>query len=29
MPRISYFFGIVIRMFYNEHLPPHLRRFTQ
>lgn len=23
MPRISYFFGIVIRMFYNEHLPPH------
>ncbi len=23
MPRISYFFGIVICMFYNEHLPPH------
>jgi hypothetical protein len=23
MPRISYFFGIVIPMFYNEHLPPH------
>jgi hypothetical protein len=23
MPRISYFFGVVIRMFYNEHLPPH------
>ena len=22
MPRISYFFGIVIRMFYNDHLPP-------
>jgi hypothetical protein len=23
MPRISEFFGIVIRMFYNDHLPPH------
>ena len=23
MPRISAFFGIVIRMFYNDHLPPH------
>jgi hypothetical protein len=23
MPRISYFFGIVVRMFYNEHMPPH------
>ena len=23
MPRISYFFGIVIRMYYDEHLPPH------
>ena len=23
MPRISYFFGIVIRMFYNDHPPPH------
>jgi hypothetical protein len=23
MPRISVFFGIVIRMFYNDHAPPH------
>jgi len=23
MPAISIFFGIVIRMFYNDHEPPH------
>ncbi len=23
MPRISAFFGIVMRMFYNDHFPPH------
>lgn len=23
MPTISTFFGIIIRMFYNEHAPPH------
>lgn len=23
MPVISMFFGIVIKMFYNEHNPPH------
>jgi len=23
MPEISRFFGIVIRMYYNEHMPPH------
>ena len=23
MPRVSKFFGIVIRMFYNDHPPPH------
>jgi hypothetical protein len=23
MPRISAFFGIVVRMFYNDHAPPH------
>ena len=23
MPTISEFFGIVIRMFFNEHAPPH------
>lgn len=23
MPEISRFYGIVIRMFYNEHFPPH------
>jgi len=24
MPEISRFFGIVIRMYYNDHAPPHL-----
>jgi uncharacterized protein DUF4160 len=23
MPRISEFFGIVIYMYYNDHMPPH------
>jgi hypothetical protein len=23
MPQISNFFGIIIKMFYNEHSPPH------
>ena len=23
MPRISHFFGILIYMYYNDHLPPH------
>ncbi len=23
MPEISRFYGIVIRMFYNDHFPPH------
>jgi hypothetical protein len=23
MPEISRFFGIVIRMYYNDHAPPH------
>lgn len=23
MPEISRFYGIVIRMYYNDHLPPH------
>ena len=23
MPYVSMFFGIIIRMFYNEHNPPH------
>ncbi len=23
MPRISEFFGLVIYMYYNDHLPPH------
>lgn len=23
MPRISEFFGIVIYMYYNDHIPPH------
>lgn len=24
MPIISQFFGIIVRMFYNEHNPPHI-----
>ena len=24
MPEISRFFGIIIRMFYDDHNPPHL-----
>ncbi len=24
MPRISQFFGILIYMYYNDHMPPHL-----
>jgi hypothetical protein len=23
MPTISVFYGIIIRMFFNEHMPPH------
>lgn len=23
MPTISTFYGIIIRMFYNDHVPPH------
>jgi hypothetical protein len=23
MPTISFFYGIVIRMFFNDHAPPH------
>ena len=23
MPRISQFFGILIYMYYNDHMPPH------
>jgi hypothetical protein len=23
MPRVSQFFGIVVYMYYNDHLPPH------
>jgi uncharacterized protein DUF4160 len=23
MPRVSQFFGIVIYMYYNDHMPPH------
>lgn len=24
MPEISRFYGIIIKMFYNEHNPPHI-----
>ena len=27
MPEISRFFGIVIKMFFNEHNPPHFHAF--
>jgi hypothetical protein len=23
MPQVCYFFGIVIRMYYSDHIPPH------
>lgn len=23
MPRISYFYGVAVSMFYNDHAPPH------
>ncbi|WP_457571427.1 DUF4160 domain-containing protein [Desulfovulcanus sp.] len=29
MPYISIFFGIVIKMFYNEHNPPHFHAYYQ
>lgn len=27
MPEISRFYGIIIKMFYNEHNPPHIHVF--
>jgi hypothetical protein len=27
MPQISYFFGISIRMFFDEHNPPHFHAY--
>jgi len=27
MPTISQFFGIVIRMYYNDHAPPHFHAY--
>jgi len=27
MPEISRFYGIVIRMFYDDHNPPHFHAF--
>jgi hypothetical protein len=27
MPEISRFFGIVIRMYFNDHVPPHFHAF--
>jgi len=29
MPEISRFFGIVVRMFYDEHNPPHIHAVYQ
>ncbi|MCY4644560.1 MAG: DUF4160 domain-containing protein [Bacteriovoracales bacterium] len=29
MPLISYFFGIRIRMFWDDHSPPHFHAFYQ
>jgi hypothetical protein len=29
MPTISFFFGIVIQMYWREHNPPHLHAFYQ
>ena len=27
MPLLSMFYGIVVRMFWNDHLPPHFHAF--
>lgn len=27
MPQISYFLGVIIRMFYRDHNPPHFHAF--
>ncbi len=29
MPEISRFFGIIIRMYYDEHNPPHFQLSTK
>ena len=29
MPTISWFYGIAIRVFYNDHSPPHFHAFYQ
>ncbi len=29
MPTISQFFGIVIRMYYNDHAPPHFHAYYE
>lgn len=29
MPEISRFYGIIIRMFYNDHNPPHFHAIYQ
>lgn len=29
MPEISRFYGIIIRMFYNDHNPPHFHVIYQ
>jgi hypothetical protein len=29
MPEISRFFGIIIKMFFNDHTPPHFHAFYQ
>lgn len=29
MPTISLFFGIVIRMYYDDHVPPHFHAYYQ
>ena len=29
MPTISIFFGILIKMYYNDHNPPHFHAFYQ
>lgn len=29
MPTISMFFGIIIRMYWNDHMPPHFHAYYQ
>ena len=29
MPTVSMFFGVIIRMYWNDHMPPHFHAYYQ